>query len=54
MTHIRNRRPPLRTLMGVRVRLRPSREQEFRSRAVMSGRSVEQEWALTMRSYLGA
>jgi hypothetical protein len=40
--------------MGVRVRLRPSQEQEFRSRAAMSGRSVEQEWALTMRSYFGA
>jgi hypothetical protein len=40
--------------MGVRVRLRPSQEQEFRSRAALSGKTVEQEWALTMRSFLGA
>ena len=49
---IRTRRPPVRVLMGVRCRLRAEQERELQARASLSGRTVEREWALLMRSYL--
>lgn len=50
----RHRRPPLRTVLGERLRFRPLVDQAIAARAAMSGRSFEQEVCRLMRSYLGA
>jgi hypothetical protein len=50
---IRRRRPPVRTILGERIRLRPLHDQAIAARCALSGRSFEHEWTLLVRSQLG-